>query len=380
MTRAYLDHNATAPLRAQARAAVQAAWETAGNPSSVHTEGRAARKIVENARAVLAAFADVPPSAVIFTGGATEANALALAGRPARRLLVSSVEHPSIREAFPEAVSIPVGTDGRVAIAALEALLAADPRPALVAVMAANNETGILQPLAEVRAACDRHGALLHVDAVQAAGRVPLSPIAALADSLSLSAHKIGGPTGVGALILREDRGLVPLLRGGGQERSRRAGTENVAGIAGFAAAVEALEPEEAARLEKLRNGLENAIAATAPETVVIGREAPRLGNTSCLALPGASAETLVMALDLAGFAVSAGSACSSGKVKESAVLRAMGLPPAVAGAAVRISLGWTTSAAETEGFAKAWAALAARRRDRAAAPAALPEPHARRA
>jgi cysteine desulfurase len=357
----YLDTNATAKPRPAAIAAIAAALAAFGNPSSVHGFGREARRQVEAARGVVAAFAGVPPSAVVFTSSATEANALAIAGRPGLRLLVSAIEHPSIREAFAEAVPIPVLPHGVVDTAALDALLAAAPEPALVAVMAANNETGILQPLAAVRSACDAHGALLHVDAVQAAGRVPLQPIAAMADSLALSAHKLGGPQGVGALILREDRGLVPQLRGGGQERARRAGTENVAGIAGFAAAITALSADEPARITQLRDRLETLVLAAKTGAVVIGREQPRLGNTSLIALPGNAAETLVMALDLAGFAVSAGAACSSGKVKESAVLRAMGLPPSIAGAAIRISLGWHTSEAEIEAFAAAWATLAQR-------------------
>jgi cysteine desulfurase len=363
----YFDSNATARLRPGVRDAVLAALETVGNPSSVHGPGRYARRLVESARADLADFAGVAPSAVIFTGSATEANALGIAGRPERRLLVSAIEHPSIRDAFPSAEIIPVRPEGTVDTAALARLLQGDARPALVAVMAANNETGIIQPIAEIRAVCATHAAWLHVDAVQAAGRLPLAPLAADADSLALSAHKLGGPQGVGALILRDDRGLAPLLRGGGQERSRRAGTENVAGLVGFAAALRAIEPEEASRLAALRDRLEAQLLDAEDGTIVIGRAVPRLANTSCIALPGVAAETLVMALDLAGFAVSAGSACSSGKVKESAVLKAMGLPPAIAGSAVRISLGWHNRPAEIEAFGRAWREIAARLRRSAA-------------
>lgn len=364
----YFDSNATAKLRPAAREAMVAALDAVGNPSSVHAPGRAARKLVEEARATVAAFAGVPASAVIFTGSATEANALAIAGRPDRRLLVSAIEHPSIRDAFPGASSIPVNPGGVVDVEALAALLRADDRPALVAVMAANNETGIVQPIAAIGEICRAHGALLHVDAVQAAGRLPLAPIAAAADSIALSAHKLGGPQGVGALILRDDRGLAPQLRGGGQERSRRAGTENIAGIVGFAAAIPAIETDEPARMLAMRDRLEAHVLDIGYEALIIGRDSPRLANTSCIALPGVPAETLVMALDLAGIAVSAGSACSSGKVKDSAVLKAMGLPPAIAGSAVRISLGWHNHADEIETFAAVWAEIAARLRRRAAA------------
>lgn len=367
----YLDNNATAPLRPAARTALETALDKGANPSSVHGPGRAARRMVEDARGIVARAADVAPGAVIFTGGATEANALAIGGRQERRLLVSAIEHPSIREAFPEAEIVPVTSQGIVDAEALESLLQKQSRPALVAVMAANNETGILQPIETVGEICARYDALLHVDAVQIAGRLPLVSFAQLADSLALSAHKLGGPQGVGALIIRDDRGLHAQMRGGGQERSRRAGTENVAGIVGFAAALASVPSDEAARLAGLRDQLEALILDGNGDAIVIGRDQPRLGNTSCIALPGVPAETLVMALDLAGFAVSAGSACSSGKVKESAVLRAMGLPPAIAGSAVRVSLGWRNTEADIQGFAIAWRQAADRLEKRRRASAA---------
>ena len=354
----YLDWNATAPLRPQAAAAMSEALRRWGNPSSVHRRGRAARHIVERAREPVAALlGDVDPSAVIFVSGGTEANHLALIGAGRERVLVSAVEHDSVRHAVPAAEIIPVGPEGIVDLDALDRLLAADLRPALVSVMYANNETGVIQPVAEIAAIARRNGALFHCDAVQAAGKLALEAGAIGADLVTLSAHKIGGPTGIGALVVTGGIELAPLLRGGGQEHRRRAGTENLPGIAGFAAAA-AAEIADYERVAALRDGLEAEIAMTARDAVVLGAAANRLPNTSAIAMPGVAAETQVVALDLDGVMVSAGAACSSGKVGPSHVLAAMGVAPEIAASTIRVSLGWSSSEAEIDHFLRAWTAL----------------------
>src|SRR5262252_563013 len=358
---AYLDWNATAPLRPEAAAAVSEALASWGNPSSVHRRGRVARRIIERAREEIAGLlGGVDPRGVVFVSGGTEANNLALLGTDRERVVVSAIEHDSVRQVLPTAETIPVDRDGVVALDALDRLLAADPRPALVSVMFANNETGVIQPVGEIASLARRCGALFHCDAVQAAGRLTLDASAIGADLISLSAHKLGGPPGVGALVLTGNLELASLLRGGGQERGRRAGTENVPGIAGFAAAAKAAVEEIAAfdRVRALRDELEAEIAAAAPEAVVVGAGAPRLPNTSAIAMPGVAAETQVMALDLDGVMVSAGAACSSGKVGPSHVLAAMRAPPEIASPTIRVSLGWSTSEAEIAHFLRAWTAL----------------------
>ena len=368
MSRAvYLDYNATVPIRPEAAAAVAGALELCGNASSVHGFGRSARRRIETARDQVAALIGAHPAQVVFTSGGTEANNLALTGTGRARLLVSAGEHDSVLEAAPQAERIPLDTEGRLDLDALTAMLAADPRPALVSVMLANNETGVIQPLAEVAALVRAHGALLHTDAVQAAGKTALDGPALGADLLSLSAHKLGGPQGVGALVIADRVALTPLLRGGGQERARRAGTENLPGIAGFGAAAEAARAAlaDTARLAALRDRLEQGLRALATDIRVFGAGAERLGNTSCFATPGLPAETQVMSLDLAGIAVSAGSACSSGKVRPSHVLLAMGAGAEEAGSAIRVSLGWQSADDDVERFLEAWSALRARRSGR---------------
>lgn len=366
--RAYLDHNATTPLSPGARAAVVAALDLLGNPSSVHGFGRAARKLVEDARERVAALAGAAPAQVVFTSGGTEANNQALAGAGRRRLLVSSIEHDSVLQAAeggPQAAErIPVRPDGVADLAALQRLLRTDGEPALVSVMLVNNETGVIQPVAEAARIAHAAGALFHCDAVQAAGRLPIDMNDLGVDLLSLSAHKIGGPKGVGALIVRDGLAVAPLLRGGGQEHRRRAGTENVPGIAGFGrAAAEALAGlPEAGRLAELRDDIEARLRAAAPGVALHGAGAPRVANTSCVSMPGVPAEIQLMALDLAGVAASAGSACSSGKVRPSHVLAAMGVPDALASAALRVSLGRETTRAEADLFVGAWTALWRRR------------------
>jgi cysteine desulfurase len=369
--RVYLDWNATTPLRPEARQAMAAAWEVAGNPSSVHAEGRQARRLVEDARAAVSAAVGARPQDVVFTSGGTEANALALtpglrrgAGEPLRRLLVSAIEHTSVLSGgrfLPEAIgSIQVNGSGMIDIDHLRRLVATG-QPALVSVMLANNETGALQPVGEVADIVHEAGGLLHVDAIQALGKIPFDIKVMKADLVTLSAHKIGGPKGVGALVLAEDaQGLEPLLRGGGQELGRRAGTENVAGIAAFGAAVRAamagLEGD-AARLRGLRDRLEAGLKQT-PDMIVFSEEVPRLPNTTLFTVPGLKAETAVIGFDLGGIAVSSGSACSSGKVQPSHVLEAMGVGKELAQGAVRLSLGWSTTETDIDLALQAWRKL----------------------
>jgi cysteine desulfurase len=375
-TRSYLDWNATAPMREEAKAAFAGAISLVGNPSSVHAEGRAARALVEAAREEVAALLGASPANVSFTASGTEANMLALTPaietadekRPRSRLFLSAIEHPSVRvggrftrDAIEE---LPVGPDGRLDVAALAAAIAKTPRP-LVSLMLANNETGIVQPVAEAAATVHAAGGLIHVDAVQAVGRIPCDIVALGADLLTLSAHKIGGAKGAGALIRARDdiHFPEPLIRGGGQERGLRAGTENVAGIAAFgaaAAAARAGRGDEAAHVTRLRDQLEAGLLAVTPRATIFGRDAtPRLPNTTLFALSGIKAETAMIAFDLEGVAVSSGAACSSGKVQPSHVLAAMGVSGPLQRGAVRVSLGWNSSETDVEKFLSAWTKLA---------------------
>ena len=366
-TETYLDWNATTPLRPEAAAAISATLASCGNPSSVHSWGRMARQTLEHAReAVAALLGPISPDGVVFVSGGTEANHLALLGAERERVLVSDVEHDSVRQAFSRSEAIPVDGDGVVAIDALDRLLAADSRPALVSVMFANNETGVIQPVAEIAAIARNHGALFHCDAVQAAGKLVLDAEEIGADLISLSAHKLGGPPGAGALVVTGGTDLMPLFRGGRQERGRRAGTENLPGICGFAAAATAALEGVAVydRVRALRDELEDQIAEIAPDAIVVGAAAPRLPNTSAIAMPGVAAETQVIALDLDGVMVSAGAACSSGKVGPSHVLAAMKVGTEIAKSTIRVSLGWTSSQADIAHFLRAWTALYRRHRN----------------
>jgi len=363
----YLDYNATAPVRPEAAAATVKALALAGNPSSVHGFGRAARRCVEDARDAVAALIGAAPADIVFTSGGTEANALALSGAGRKRILVSAIEHDSVlanAALDAETPRVPAAGNGVVDLDALDRLLAERGGQTLVSVMLANNETGVVQPVAEIARRAHAAGALVHCDAVQAAGKIPIDARALGADLLSLSAHKLGGPQGVGALYVAERVALTPSSLGGGQERGRRAGTENVPGIAGFGAAAAAARRDLAAyaRIADLRDAIEAAVLARSNRARIAGAEAPRLPNTSCILLPGIASETQVMALDLAGIAVSAGSACSSGKVRPSHVLAAMGYAAEDASAAIRVSLGWASAAADVERFVEAWSAMAARR------------------
>jgi cysteine desulfurase len=370
--RVYLDWNATTPLRPEAREAMAAALDLSGNPSSVHAEGRASRRLVEDARAVIAEAVGASVRNVVFTSGGTEANSLALtpglrpnSGLPINRLVVTAIEHASVLAGgrFPrEAVEIlGVGKSGVVELDHLREILA-DGSPALVSVMSANNETGALQPVAEVADIVHGAGGLLHVDAVQSFGRISFDIKEMKADLISISAHKIGGPKGVGALVLADGlNGLEASIRGGGQEQGRRAGTENVSGIAGFGAAAKAAMASlhgDRDRVENLRKRLETGLRQTRG-VIVFSEHTPRLPNTTLFTVPGLKAETAVIGFDLEGIAVSSGSACSSGKVQPSHVLEAMGFGPEPAKGAVRLSLGWSTTEADIDCCLEAWRKLA---------------------
>ena len=369
----YLDYNATTPIRPAVAAAVAEALAIGGNPSSVHRAGRAARRAVETARGEIAALVGADERNIIFVSGGSEANHLALKGSLRSRILVSTIEHDSVRAAVPDAESVPVDSSGVLDLASLAGRLAADSRPPLVSVMLANNETGTIQPIREIADIVHARGGLLHCDAVQAAGKLPLDLARLGADLTSLSAHKLGGPQGIGALVVAGDIAVSPLQTGGGQERGRRAGTENVPGIVGFgrACALAAADGASAGRIAALRDGAERRLLALAPAARIFGAGGARLPNTICITMPGVPASTQVMALDLAGVMVSAGAACSSGKVRPSHVLRAMGATEDEAASAIRISLGWASSEADIDHLVEAWGALYARTGRNVAASAA---------
>jgi cysteine desulfurase len=363
----YLDYNATAPVRPEVVEAMAAALGRTGNPSSVHQAGRKARAALEEARAAVAALVGAPPEAVVFTSGGTEANNQALQSVSGPKL-VAAVEHDSVLAAAPDAPRIPVNRDGIVDLQGLEEQLRTL-RPALVSVMLANNETGVIQPVREVVACARHHGALVHCDAVQAAGKIPIDVKELAVDLMTFSAHKLGGPQGVGALLVGSGVEPRALHRGGAQERRWRPGTENLPGIVGFAraCALAAADTDWRQRIGALRDRLEAEVAALAPEARVLGAAAPRVANTSCLTMPGVGSQVQLIELDLAGIAVSAGSACSSGKVGPSHVLAAMDIDGAQAQTAIRVSLGWASTAADVDRFVAAWGGLFRRTRSRAA-------------
>jgi cysteine desulfurase len=382
----YLDHNATSPLRPEAREAMSRAMGMGGNPSSVHGAGRGARGLVEAAREQVAALVHARAQDAVFTSGGTEANTLALWGAiqgaldaEARitRLFVSTVEHDSIRanaEAIAERVpgvrlqTIPVTSAGVIDAEALRVLLREGKGRSIVAVMLANNETGVIQPIEQVAKLAKEAGALLLVDAIQAAGKIAIDFVALSADYLTLSAHKLGGPQGAGTLIVRDGAPFAAQIRGGGQERGMRAGTENVVGIAGFGAAAEASLRSlgSITRIAFLRDRFEHGLKQIVPDMIVFG--ASRLGNTSNFALPGLAAETAVIALDLDGVMISSGAACSSGKVKPSHVLRAMGVSEDIARSALRVSFGWNSTDEDADAALASLHKLVSRTRPRAAA------------
>lgn len=366
-TRTYLDNNASAPLRDSARAAMVAAMDVTGNPSSVHAEGRRARAIVETAREQVAELVGARPSEIVFTSGATEANnAVMDAGW--KSICVSAIEHDSVlapaRACGAKVIALPASQDGVVDLGSVQEALshaAQGGARALLSVMMANNETGVIQPVEEAADLARSLGVALHVDAVQGVGRLPVDFASLGADTLTISAHKLGGPRGVGALVIRDGVNLPALVKGGGQERRRRGGTENVVGIAGFgaAAAEVARDVEAMKRASALRDQLEASVMSLTPDAVIIGRNAARIGNTSCIAVPGKQAETLVIRMDMEGVAISAGAACTSGKVGANTVITAMGLPDSVARSAVRVSLGAETSETDIAAFLAAWQKVA---------------------
>jgi cysteine desulfurase len=373
MTRVYLDYNATAPLRPEARQAMLDALSAGGNASSVHAEGRDARRRIEEARMEVARLVGGDAKRTTFTGGGTEANVTVLTpdwrlgGKPHRAdvLLVGATEHVSVlaggRFAPDQVRQVPVDADGVLNLPALRHMVEgvnANRRRALVSVMLANNETGVLQPIAAIAAIARKAGAIVHTDAIQAAGRIPVDIAALGVDVLTLSAHKIGGPQGAGAIV-RASGGLTfaPLLTGGGQEKHHRAGTENVAAIAGFGAASKAAlrALSRAQGWSAWRDELADAVAESGRKIWVFGAAAPRLPQTLCLGVEGIPAETLVIALDLEGIAVSSGSACSSGKVAPSHVLAEMGVPANIARTAIRLSLGWESRKEDLDSFRTTW-------------------------
>jgi cysteine desulfurase len=369
----YLDYNATAPIRPEARDAVLRAFETAGNPSSVHASGRAARDLVETARAQVAALVGVAPGSVTFVSGGTEANALAIGSAAFsgfNRIILSEGEHDAVLETAAasglQVLKMPLDADGVARLDWLEEALSDEGR-ALVCLMLANNETGVIQPIAEASALVRAADGWLHVDAVQAAGKVAIDFTALGADTMALSAHKLGGPQGVGALVAGTRATIVRQQHGGGQERGRRAGTENVAGIAGFGAAAQAAARDlpSMANQGTWRDALAERLKAAG--AVVLGEGAQRLPQTLCLAADGFASQIQVMSLDLAGVMVSAGSACSSGKVKASRVVEAMGRAD-LAPFALRVSGGWATSEQDWISCGDAWLAaysrIGARRRE----------------
>lgn len=360
--RIYLDYNATAPLKPEAKAAMIAALVIDGNPSSVHGEGRKARSVLEAARTSVARLVNAKPSEVVFTSGATEANAWAMT-QPFDTIFVSAVEHDSVlapaRASKADIVLVGADANGRVRVEDIAArvLTGAPTGRALISLQLANNETGVIQDIAAVVAFAREHDILVHTDAVQAPGRMALDFAALGIDLLSISAHKFGGPKGIGALVIRDHLDLEPMIRGGGQERRRRAGTENLTAIAGFGAAADAALADltDVPRIVRLRDAIEAGIRNATPSAHIIASAVPRLPNTLSVALPGTLSESLVIRFDLAGIAISSGSACSSGKVGASHVLDAMGLPRNVTAAAIRISLGPETTDEDVERFIAAW-------------------------
>jgi cysteine desulfurase len=351
----YLDYNATAPLRPEAIEKMQEILASPSNPSSVHSFGRAAKKHLEDARHIIADAISAFTDEIVFMSSGTEANATALCGFPDRHVLVSAIEHSSVLKTCPDVPRIPVTQDGVVELAALEKMLSAG-GPTLVSVMLANNETGVIQPIQEIAALCKKYNALLHCDAVQAFGKIPVDFGALGADILSLGAHKCGGPVGAAAMVIRRNLPFKQLLKGGKQEENRRASTSNVAAIAAFGVAVQKFD---LAQMQKLRGWLDTMETETG--AYVFGKNAPRLPNTSAIAMPGVGSETQIIDFDLNGFAVSAGSACTSGRAEISGVLAAMNAPQDIASCFIRVSGGWNTKEQDIKAFTKAWKQTAMR-------------------
>jgi len=354
----YLDHNATTPPKPAVREVMQQILAFPGNAASIHKAGREARRRIEDARHLIASLVNAGPEAVIvFTSSATEANNLVLKGSGCERILVSAIEHLSVLKARGDAEIIPVLPSGIVDVAALDRMLENNDRATLVSVMTVNNETGVIQPLDKVMEIAKRRGALVHTDAVQAAGRLPLDLQKTGVDYLTLSAHKIGGPQGAGCLVLSNCVSVTPLIEGGDQEKNMRAGTENVAAIAGFgvAAALAAQDMDACRKLGAMRDRMEMELKKIAPAIRFFGQDVPRVANTTMFALEGSPSETQMIALDMSGICVSNGAACSSGAVRVSHVLKAMGVGAAEAGTSLRISLGWNSTEQEADYFIQKW-------------------------
>ncbi|MCE9508423.1 MAG: cysteine desulfurase [Alphaproteobacteria bacterium] len=367
----YLDHNATTPLKPEVRDVMLRLLEFPGNASAIHKLGREARRRIEEARAQIAGFVNAGPKAVIvFTSGATEANNLVLKGSGCERVLVSAIEHPSVLNALAAREIIPVLSNGVIDVAALDQMLEGNDRATLISVMMVNNETGVIQPLDKVVEIAKRRGALVHTDAVQAAGRLPIDLQKLGVDYLTLSAHKIGGPQGAGCLVLSNCVSVTPQISGGNQEKNMRAGTENLAAIAGFGVAAELAARDMGGyqALAALRDRIEAELKKIAPAIRFFGQESPRVANTTMFALPGAPSETQLIALDMAGICVSNGSACSSGAVRASHVLKAMGASEAEAGSSLRISLGWNSTEKEVDYFIQQWTEMYNRIKSRVSA------------
>jgi len=359
-TNCYLDYNASAPMRPAVIHAMQEAMHLAGNPSSVHKHGRELSKALTGAREIITETIGARNSRVIFTSGGTEANNLALRGCKIGTTIVSTIEHDSVLFAAEAERRIPVNLDGVVDLTRFEELLSRQTSPSLISVMLANNETGVIQPLHEITSIAHNHGCLVHCDGVQALGKMDIDMSHLGVDLLSLSAHKVGGPKGVGALIISDGVTIDPQLIGGGQEYSLRPGTENFVSISGFAATLADIQekPEEFGQISKMHSNLETKLKKAFPDIQIFGSNSPRLINTTCVHMHNLPAETQVIALDLAGISVSSGSACSSGKVTPSHVLEAMGLSSTIANETIRISIGWGTTDNDIESATKAWIEL----------------------
>lgn len=368
-TGTYLDHNATSPLKPAVRESMLELLGFPGNASSVHKAGKEARRRIDGARQIIGKQLNTgPKDVIIFTSGATEANNMALQGAGVERVIVSAIEHPSVLQALPRPEIAPVLANGTIDVAALDRMLEGNTQQTLISVMLVNNETGVIQPIEEVVRIARKRGALVHTDAVQAFGRMPVDVTKLGVDMLTLSAHKLGGPQGVGCLVIANCAVVAPLLRGGNQEKNLRAGTENLAAIAGFGKAAELADVKEYRKLGVLRDKLEAELKQLAPALHIFGFDAPRVHNTSMFALPGVSSESQLIALDLAGICVSNGSACSSGTVKPSHVLKAMGVSEAEAGSSLRVSLGWNTTARDVDFFVAKWTEMYNRVKSRVSA------------
>ncbi len=362
----YLDHNATTPIKPAVLEKMQEMLGFPGNASAIHKAGRDARRRIEQARGEIAAALHTGTrDVIVFTAGATEANNLALLGAGMERVIVSAIEHPSVLNVCPDAEVLPVLQSGIVDVAALDAMLEGNTRQTLISVMYVNNETGVIQPIDQIVAIARKRGALVHTDAVQAFGKITLDVQKLGADFITLSAHKMGGPQGVGCLVIANCVVVAPMIRGGNQEKNIRSGTENLPGIVAFGHAATLIDTDAYQKLSIWRDKIETAIKSAAPEVIIFGEGSPRVANTTMFALPGASSETQLISLDLAGICVSNGSACSSGTVKPSHVLKAMGADDAAASASLRVSLGWNTTEREVDHFIAQWLKMYARVKQR---------------